>query len=115
MVKSLQRTMKWLRDDGWLVGKVETPWNQWSRKRADLFGMLDAIGVRGKEVIGIQACSTGELPAHERKIRSSPHFGTWCVASKILLVGWSQKVARNKDGTKAKKKKWVSKSFYVLP
>jgi len=113
---SLQRTMEYLRGLGYIVDKVEMPYNAFSHQRKDFLGFIDAIAISDTDTIAIQACSTGELPAHERKIRLSPNFEPWCKAGRsVLLVGWSKRVVRNKDGTKAKVKRWVPKSYYVYP
>lgn len=117
MTHTLARTMEWLRKEGFEVDKAEQQWNQYSRKRKDLFGFIDAVAIRKDDVftIGVQACATGELAQHERKMRASPYFETWLSSPYrlILLVGWSKKVARGKDGKKLKVKRWTPKSYYV--
>ena len=117
MTHTLQRTMQELRDQGYVVEKVEQAWNPYTRKRRDLFHIIDAIAIKKDDpvTIGVQACATGELSAHEKKIRSSPYFETWLSSPyrMILLVGWSKRAARGKDGKKLKVKRWTSKSYYV--
>lgn len=109
--------MEWLRREGYEVEKVEQSWNKFSRKRKDLFGFIDAIAMKKDDpvTIGVQACATGELVAHEKKMRASPLFETWLSSPyrAILLVGWSKRVARGKDGKKLKVKRWTPKSYYV--
>ena len=117
MTHTLARTMEWLRKEGFEVEKVEQAWNQYTRKRRDLFHIIDAIAIKKDDpvTIGVQACATGELSAHEKKIRSSPYFETWLSSPyrMILLVGWSKRSARGKDGKKLKVKRWTPKSYYV--
>lgn len=109
--------MGWLRKEGYIVEKVEQAWNPHTRKRKDLFGMFDAIAVKNDDpmTIGVQACSVGEMKAHEKKMRASEHFETWLSSPyrSILLVGWGKRVARGKDGKKLKVKRWTAKSYFI--
>jgi len=108
--------MEYLRGQGYTGDKIEMPWNIYSKKRKDYLGIGDALFFNNEETILVQACGAGELPAHERKIRLSPNFEPWCKAGRsVMLVGWSKRVVRNKDGKKAKVKRWVPKSYYVHP
>jgi hypothetical protein len=37
------RTLKYLRDNGWPLVQVVERWNQYARRRIDLFGFIDVI------------------------------------------------------------------------
>lgn len=117
MTHTLRRTMEWLRKQGYEVEKTEQAWNPYTRKRKDMFGFCDAIAIKRDDpiTIGIQACATGELVAHEKKMRALPSFELWLSSPyrSVLLVGWSKRVAYGKDGKKLKSKRWTPKSYYV--
>ena len=52
----LSRTMKYLKEQGYLVEKTEY-WNGFARHRVDLFGFADAIAIRGNETLAVQTTS----------------------------------------------------------
>lgn len=103
-----ERTLKWLRDQGYVVEVVER-WNPHSRTRKDLFGFIDILGMMPGQLglLAIQACRGSDMANRESKIRSGEHYRDWLQAgNKICVVGWRQVVKRRKDGSKAKRKAW---------
>lgn len=116
MTHTSARTMAYMRKLGYKVGDTQKPWNPYTRKRTDLFGIFDCLAYKGDETIGVQACGT-DFSAHEKKIRSSEFFHSWLEGGTrfILLVGWSKRVVRNKDGTKSKVKRWTPRLLYITP
>ncbi|HQD86810.1 MAG TPA: hypothetical protein PK822_07880, partial [Bacillota bacterium] len=61
-----QRTLKALRNDGWLVVVAER-WNPYARKRQDLFGWIDLVAIKpGVGIMGVQVC-TQSFSAHMKK------------------------------------------------
>ena len=96
--KSLQRTKKRLKELGVSSGKVEAPWNQFSKKRSDLFNIIDLIALYVDEgICGIQCCGT-DFAEHDRKILASPYSKEWLECTGILeLWGW-RKMLKKKGG-----------------
>ena len=96
--QSLQRTKKELKARGISSGKVEAPWNQFSKKRSDLFGIIDLVALYVCEgICGIQCCGT-DFAEHDRKMLSSPYSKEWIESFGILeLWGW-RKVLKKKGG-----------------
>ena len=75
-----QRSLKYLRADGWLCAVVEH-WNSHARIRQDLFGVVDILAIRDGETLAVQTTSTG-VSARVRKIadaEATPH---------IRAAGW---------------------------
>ena len=92
MTTPTQRTMKALRDKGYKTGIVER-WIMGARVRKDLFGFIDGIAIRDKEILGWQACAGSGLAAHVTKIRETCKLEAqaWLEAGgKIEVWGWSK-------------------------
>lgn len=69
-ISRLSRAMKYYRDQGYTVNKVEI-WNPYDRKNHDLFGILDLVAVGHGTFMGIQVCGGGDFAAHDRKIKAA--------------------------------------------
>lgn len=98
-----QRSMKWARDNGYIVAKVEqripAPGLFITR---DAFGFGDLLLAGGTEIALVQVTSTGNLSAREAKARTKckKELRIWLLASgKFWLHGWSMKGARGKRKT----------------
>ena len=103
-----QRTLQWYRNRGWLVGVTER-YNQYSRTRHDLFGFADLLAVNGTAIVAVQCTSQSNASKRVDKIRSECRENAlkWLRAGGLIhVVGWRRLVTRNKDGTKAKVKRW---------
>ena len=98
----LQRSMKQLRDEGWLVEKVEH-WNSWGKIRQDLFGFLDLLCIHreDKHTLGVQVTTMGQKQPHLRKIRSNKTYpllkqAGWMIQlhswRKLKKTGWTNDV-----------------------
>lgn len=62
-----QRSLKWLRDNGYTPFIVE----KWAfGRRHDLFGFADILALREDEVLAVQVTSRGNVGARVRKITS---------------------------------------------
>lgn len=107
--------MAWLRSRGYAIEKVEQ-WNQFSRKRYDLFSMFDGVALKsGSKILGVQACSAGTFAAHRRKLLANPLLSVWCETGEVLLIEWRKVVARGKGGKKLKVKRWEPRYEYLMP
>ncbi len=91
--------MKLLRDHGWLVGRVER-WAPASRKRIDLFGIIDLIAIAPKVTLGVQA-SIGGRKSHIDKIAGECEASTraWLNAKgrQLILVSWAKRKVGNRQ------------------
>ena len=84
-----QLTLRKLRADGCMAAVVEK-WNPHAKIRQDLFGFLDIVAIvpGGSGVLGIQACTTGNMMKRIAKCDAQPLAdnaidmrGTWEVVS----------------------------------
>lgn len=75
------RSLELLRKEGWLVEVVEQ-WNNFSKRKKDLFGFIDIIGVREGQTIGVQVTSYSNRSARRKKIQESENL------EKVLEAGW---------------------------
>jgi hypothetical protein len=94
-----QRTLKALKDGGYLCGMVER-FNQYAGPhgiRQDLFGIIDIIAIKKGELLGVQ--STGQAFAeHDRKILASENLRPWLESgARFELWGW-RKVKKKRGG-----------------
>ncbi len=79
----LQRSLAFMREKNYLVEKVEH-WNQWSKTRHDLFGILDLLCIdkSGGRTVGVQVTSMSGKNPHIKKMQESPNL-KW-----LLQAGW---------------------------
>ena len=83
-----QRTLKKLRDDGYLAAVVER-WNGHAGIRQDLFGVVDVIGLRDGETLAVQATSGSNVAARVKKIADSEATPMIRAAGwRIVVQGW---------------------------
>ena len=96
-----QRTLAYLRKQGWTVGVVEK-WIPQTMRRVDFLGGIDLIAVREGETLGVQATSTANASARVKKLRELPTMQTWKSAgNKLWVIGWA------KRGRAGKRKLWT--------
>jgi len=97
---TLARSLKLLRDEGWIAAKVEH-WNPFAKIRQDLFGFIDIVALsmstdyEDGQICGIQVVNT-HLPEHITKIRENKAAQAWiaCGAG-IIIHNWKQR-SKNK-------------------
>jgi len=88
-----QRSLKRMRDSGdYVLVEVVERWCAWSRRRKDLFGTIDILGIsKTGETHAIQVTSYSNMNARIKKITDSeatPHLRD---ADWVLLVeGWKK-------------------------
>lgn len=61
------KTVKVLRDQGFVYGKTEH-FNGFSGRKTDLFGCIDGVAVRAGDIWFIQTCRRSDYAAHLRKM-----------------------------------------------
>lgn len=119
---SLQRSRELLKEQGYDTWIVEKPYNQYTKRREDLFNLFDVIGVRGDMVgvTGIQACGE-DLASHIHKvvegytdgkgliIPPNPYLSVWLQAGNRAFI-W----AWRKRGERGKRKTWELKEVEFL-
>ena len=87
-----QRSLAYLRDEGYLVAIVEH-WNPFARIRQDLFGFIDLLAIRRDETLAVQVTASG-VSSRGKKIEASPHLGRVREAGwKIFVHGWRKNAA----------------------
>jgi hypothetical protein len=102
-VSPTQRSLKLLRDEGWIVAVVER-WVPGANIRQDLFGFIDILGMKGDKMIAVQTTSGSNVAARIAKIKESPIAKVWSEYPSLRMVevhGWS------KRGPRGKRKVWT--------
>jgi hypothetical protein len=85
-----QLSLKKLREEGYTVQVVEY-WNSFARIRIDLFGFIDIIALKGKEVLAVQTTSASNMSARCKKIADHENLGSVREAGWTIHVhGWHQ-------------------------
>ena len=105
MTSPTARSLEQLRKDGYLCAVVER-WCAFSRRRIDLFGIIDVVFIGGESigVGGIQATTTGNLPSRIKKAMACPALRVWLQAgNRFSCWGWA------KRGKKGERKVWTLK------
>lgn len=123
---TLQRSKQWLEEKGWHVGIVEQ-WNQWSRTRRDLYGLMDLVAIRHDlpGVWGVNAVDDGGVQQHIRKYLNgwtdekkdrtygpNPHLPVWLACgNRFSIFGWGK---RNSAGYGSRKVWTLRVTEFVL-
>lgn len=87
-----------LRKHGYTVQVVEH-WNQWARRRVDLFGCVDVFAMHAsyRRNIGVQATSRQNVSSRIAKIRELAEAAVWLKCGNALEVwGWDNRDGRNR-------------------
>lgn len=88
MASPTQRTLGWLREQGYLAEVVERH-NHFSGKKHDLYGCIDILAIRGAETLGVQATSASNVGARVAKINALEVAQAWVAGGrKLQVVGW---------------------------
>lgn len=89
-----QRTLKHMREQGYLCQVVER-WNPHARVKQDLYGFIDVLCVKGEDIVGVQACSSGgssgrgsDMSARITKITEHANWPLVCSAIRVVVQGW---------------------------
>jgi hypothetical protein len=126
MTSPTQRSLKYLRDAGWICQIVErfNPHVGPHGIRQDLFGGIDLIAIRGPTrtlgppmtwkpaftpgcILGVQACGQTGHAAHKAKLLAEPRMREWLDAGgRLWILSWRKLSVVKKDGTKGKVKRY---------
>ena len=93
---STARTLDLLRKRGIECGVVER-YNQFTKRRHDLFGVIDIIGMSSYGIFGIQSCGQA-FSEHKKKILGSDKAFQWLQSGgELILIGW-RKLKKKRGG-----------------
>lgn len=97
-----QRSLKYLRDQGWVHVQVVERWNPYARIRQDLFGFIDILAMGPLGTLAVQTTSGSNVSARVQKITALPAAKAWVQVSNrwIEVHGW------RKVGERGKRKTW---------
>lgn len=85
-----QRTIKMMRDQGYMVATVEY-YNAFTKRKHDLFGCIDLLAIGNGETIAIQVTSKSNMSARIKKIESSDALPEMLRSKwRILVHGWTK-------------------------
>ena len=92
------RSLALLREMGYACQVVEQ-FNRFSKTRLDLFGCIDIVAAHEDfGILGVQATTTSNAAAREKKALAEPRLLTWLLAGgKFTVHGWA---LRGKRGTR---------------
>jgi hypothetical protein len=83
-----QRTLKLLREDGWLAEVVER-WVPGANIRKDLFGWVDIVALRDGETLAVQCTSYTNISARVKKIADSETVAQVRKSGWLIwVIGW---------------------------
>lgn len=106
MSSPTQRSLKHLRDQGYLVAVVEK-FNSFTKRRIDLWGFGDLLAIKGNETMIVQSTSGTNVSARVNKIQLEPAIHSvasfWLESPNrtIQIHGW------RKGGPRGKRKTWI--------
>ena len=87
-VTPTQRSLKYLRDQGYRVAITEK-WNPHAKVRQDLFGFVDLLAVRDGQTLAVQTTSSGSMSDRRKKILAHENLPVLLSAGwQIVIHGW---------------------------
>lgn len=105
-----RRSLKLLRSQG-MTAQVVERYNQYARRRIDLFGFIDIVVVSCASIIGVQTTSGDHVAERLNKIREECRDNAlaWLRAGgKIHIHGW------RKVGPRGKRKVWAVRVIGIV-
>lgn len=103
MKTTTQRTLKYLREQGFLCAIVEK-WNPYAHVRQDLFGFADILAMKPEVgIVAVQTTSRAHRKDHYDKIVACATVPLWLdCGGKIWLITWA------KTGDRGCRKLWTA-------
>ena len=84
------RVLATLRDLGYVCQVVER-WDAYTRRRYDLFGIIDVLAIGNGLTLAVQVTSRGNMSSRRRKIQAAPELPHMLGAGwRIELWGYDQ-------------------------
>lgn len=104
-----QRSLKLLRDRGWIAEKVERPWNPYTKRTQDLFDFGDILCFNSEMTMIVQTTSGSNVASRLTKIKASRIAKLWLKSGYRMIVvhGW------RKVGPRGKRKMWACREVTV--
>lgn len=85
-----RKTIDWLRSQDFEVERVEQ-YNSFTRKRSDLFGIIDYLAISETDTIGVQSTGYNGKSTHLNTIMTAGITPIWLQAGRRLwLVCWKR-------------------------
>ena len=96
----IQRSLRRLRDDGWLCAVVER-YNPFAKVHQDLFGFADILAVKGDTVLLVETTTGDHAAARLVKIKATQAAEIWLASPtrKIMVHGWRRPSGRRRTWT----------------
>ncbi len=90
-VSLTSRTVHRLRDEGWCLVEVVEHYNTFTKRRHDLFGIIDVLAVGDKGILMVQVTSRSNMSSRIKKIADSESISCLRDADIIINVeGWDK-------------------------
>lgn len=94
-VSPTQRSLRYLREQGWPLVEVTERWNPHARIRQDLFGFIDLLAVGPAGVLAVQTTTSENVAARVKKIGDHPNIAAVREAGiGVHVHGWSKRQGR---------------------
>ncbi len=79
------------------MAEVVERYSTFTRKRHDLWGVIDILAIRRDEVLGVQTTSYGHVPDRVKKITDSEHISAIREAGiRVVVHGWRKNPKTNR-------------------
>lgn len=86
-----QRTVKHLKDQGYMVATVEY-YNYFTKRRHDLFNVIDILAIGNGETLAVQVTSKSNMSARIRKIEECEALPEMLRSGwRVIVHGWFRK------------------------
>ena len=99
-MKPTERTLKYLRDDGWTADMIErwipNPKHPAGGFRKDYLGFGDILAFKGPDVLIVQSCGSS-YSEHLKSLIASHEALQWSEYHNLWLIGW-RKVKLKRGG-----------------
>jgi radical SAM superfamily enzyme YgiQ (UPF0313 family) len=83
-----QRTIKHLKDQGYMVANVEH-YSYFTKRRHDLWGCIDILAIGNGETLAVQVTSKSNMSARIRKIEDSEALPEMLRSGwRVIVHGW---------------------------
>lgn len=83
-----QRTIKHLKDQGYMVANVEH-FNYFTKRKHDLWGCIDILAIGNGETLAVQVTSKSNMSARIRKIEDSDALPEMLRSGwRVIVHGW---------------------------
>ena len=90
-VSLTSRTVHRLRDEGWDLVEIVEHYNYFTKRRHDLFGIIDVLAVGDKGILCAQVTSRGNMSSRIKKIADSDAIQYLRDADIMVIVeGWDK-------------------------